>query len=201
MMCRFIKQQCEANNVRVPLIIYEFDPMHVSTKPPSGDINLTPDFFNGGVVPLKGANTSLEFQWLVEARGAWSPSEKVQQKGRKPNWARERDRVIAAAYLGEIEFDQQAVKHWFEGARDLQSVCDRMVCFVHPVDQAMTDEISSDVGSDNLRNFIVSMSEQLGIDTIPWTDFDLVPEDFLDVNHMNARGGREKLSRQLARML
>jgi hypothetical protein len=175
--------------------------MHVSTVPPSGDINLGPDFFNGGVVPLRGANTSLEFQWLADNKGAWTPSEKVQQKGRKPNWARNRDRVIAAAYLGDIEFDSQAVEHWFAGARDLQSICDRMLCFVHPVDQAMTDEISGECGSENLREFISAMSDRLDIEVLPWTDFDLVPDDYLDVNHMNARGGREKLSRQLAQMI
>ena len=40
--------------------------------------------------------------------------------------------------------------------------------------------------------------QQLGIEVIPWESFDLEPADFLDINHMNARGGREKLSRQLA---
>ena len=185
----------------MPLIIYEFDPMHVSTTPPSGDINLGPDFFNGRVVPLRGANTSIEFQWLVEAKGAWSPSDKVQQKGRKPNWARKRDRVIAAAYLGDIEFDPQATGDWLDGGRALQSVCDRMLCFIHPVDRAMTEEICHECGGDSLENFVQIIRSELGITVLPWTDFDLVPDDFLDVNHMNARGGREKLSRQLARMI
>ena len=201
MMCRFIAEQCAAKNVQVPLVLYEFDPMHVSTVPPSGDINLGPDFFNGGVVPLRGANTSIEFQWLVDAKGAWSPSEKVQEKGRKPNWARKRDRVIAAAYLGDIEFDAQATQHWFAGGRALQSICDRMVCFIHPVDSAMTDEIESEVGGESLQNFIAGISTELGIDVFPWDGYELAPEDFLDVNHMNARGGREKLSRQLAAKL
>ena len=198
MMCQFIAEQCAAHGAQVPLVVYEFDPMHVSTTPPSGDINLGPDFFNGGVVPLRGANTSIEFQWLVDAKGAWSPSEKVQEKGRKPNWARKRDRVIAAAYLGEIDFDEQATRHWFAGGRALQSCCDRMVCFIHPVDSAMTAEIQAEVSSDALKCFTDSIGAELGIDVLPWDEFALAPEDFLDVNHMNARGGREKLSRQLA---
>jgi acyl carrier protein len=201
MMCRFIQQQVAAQNLRVPLIIYEFDPMHVSTTPPSGDINLGRDFFNGGVVPLRGANTSIEFQWLIETQGAWSPSEKVQKKGRKPNWARKRDREIAAAYLGDIEFDSQATRHWLEGGRALQSICDRMVCFIHPVDSAMTDEIRGECGRETLNEFIAWIGQELGIEVLPWTGFELAPEDFLDVNHMNARGGREKLSRQLAAMV
>lgn len=198
MMCQFIAGQCAAYGANVPLVVYEFDPMHISTTPPSGDINLGPDFFSGGVVPLRGANTSVEFQWLIEAKGAWSPSEKVQEKGRKPNWARKRDRVIAAAYLGEIEFDDQAARHWFAGGRALQSCCNRMVCFIHPVDSTMTAEIQAEVGSDALARFIASIRAELGIDVLPWDEFALVPDDFLDVNHMNARGGREKLSRQLA---
>lgn len=201
MMCRFISEQCAARQLRVPLIIYEFDPMHVSTAPPSGDINLGPDFFNGGVVPLRGANTSIEFQWLAEKQGAWSPSEKVQQKGRKPNWARKRDRVIAAAYLGDIEFDAGAMRHWLEGGRALQAVCDRMVCFIHPVDSEMTDEIRGEAGGPALDNQLALIGKELKIDVLPWTDFELEPRDFLDVNHMNARGGREKLSRQLAGMV
>lgn len=201
MLCHFIKAQCDAARVKVPLIVYEFDPMHLSTTPPSGDINLGPDFFNGGVVPLRGANTSLEFQWLVEAKGAWSPSDKVSKKDRKPNWVRKRDRVIAASYLGEIEFEQRSVEHWFNGARALQSVADQMVCFVHPADRVMIDEIRGECGTDRLDQFIHDINEELGVRTLPWEGFELEPGDFLDINHMNARGGREKLSRQLAQML
>ncbi len=201
MLCQFIKQQCEVARVRVPLIVYELDPMHLSTTPPSGDINLGPDFFNGGVVPLRGANTSLEFQWLVEAKGAWSPSDKVSNKDRKPNWVRKRDRVIAATYLGEIDFAARSVEHWFNGARALLSIAERVVCFVHPADHVMIDEIKDECGTDKIDVFIRKIDAELGIQTLAWQEFHLEPDDFLDINHMNARGGREKLSRQLARML
>jgi len=106
--------------------------------------------------------------------------------------------VIAAAYLGDIEFDPQATQHWFAGGRALQTVCDRMICFIHPVDSAMTDEIEGEVGSDSLQEFVAGITAELGIEVLPWRGYELTPEDFLDVNHMNARGGREKLSRQLA---
>jgi hypothetical protein len=198
MMCEFIRERCEAAGVRLPLVIYEFDPMHISTTPPSGDINLTRDFFAGNVVSLRGKNTSLEFQWLPETRGAWNAPDEARQKERKPNWVRKRDRVIAGAYLGEIEFEPASVDHWFEGARQLQRVSDRMICFLHPADREMTDEIEDHRGSDRLAEFSAQIEETLGIDVIDWRSFDLDPDDFLDINHMNARGGREKLSRQLA---
>lgn len=201
MMCEFIRAQCQAANVRVPLIIYEFDPMHLSTTPPSGDINLGPDYFAGNVISLRGANTSPEFQWLVDTSGAWNAPDESKQKNRKPNWVRERDRVIAGAYLGEIEFDQRAVKDWFDGARALQAVSDNMVCFLHPADSTMTDEIKDTCGSDRLKEFTHDIRERLGISMLSWEAFDLEPTDFLDINHMNARGGREKLSRQLAAMI
>jgi len=201
MMCEFIKDQCAAANVRVPLLIYEFDPMHLSTTPPSGDINLGPDFFAGNVISLRGANTSPEFQWLVETKGAWNAPDEAKQKDRKPNWVRDRDRVIAGVYLGEVEFDKQAVDNWFAGARALQSICDDMVCFLHPADRTMTDEIKASCGSDNLKEFTRDIGQKLGIKMLEWEAFDLEPADFLDINHMNARGGREKLSRQLATMI
>ena len=114
---------------------------------------------------------------------------------------RERDRVIAGAFLGEVEFDQKLVDFWYGGARALQEVSDQMVCFVHPVDQTMLDEIRDSCGSDRLDTFMDEISRQLGIDVIDWQSFELQPDDFLDINHMNARGGRAKLSRQLARMI
>jgi len=201
MICKFIKDQCVAADVRVPLIIYEFDPMHLSTTPPSGDINLGPDFFEGNVVSLRGTNTSPEFQWLVETKGAWNAPDEAKQKDRKPNWVRDRDRVIAGAYLGEIEFDQDSVGHWFDGARALQTISDRMVCFLHPADRTMTDEIKGTCGSDRLVDFADDIDRKLGVAMLSWEAFDLEPADFLDINHMNARGGREKLSRQLANMV
>jgi acyl carrier protein len=201
MMCRFIREQCEAAGVRVPLVIYEFDPMHISTTPPSGDIHLSKDFFEGNVVSLRGKNTSLEFQWLADTRGAWNAPDEARQKERKPNWVRERDRIIAGAYLGDIEFEPTAVDLWYEGARALQQVSDQMVCFLHPADQTMTDEIKDSCGSQALETFTSDIETTLGIEVLDWRSFDLQPDDFLDVNHMNARGGREKLSRQLAGMV
>ena len=36
---------------------------------------------------------------------------------------------------------------------------------------------------------------------LPWEDFELESDEYFDVNHANARGGRERLSRQLVDML
>ncbi|MEM7431451.1 MAG: non-ribosomal peptide synthetase [Pseudomonadota bacterium] len=198
LMCDFIRKCCVDAGARVPIIVYEFDPMHICTVPPSGDIGLGRDYFDGNVVSLRNNRTSLEFQWREEADGAWNPPDTARQKDRKPNWVRKRDRVIAAAYLGDIEFEPKAVASWFAGARALQQVSDRMVCFVHPVDREMTDAIDADVGSDRLDDFLRHVEQELNIAVIDWRSFDLEPADFLDINHMNARGGREKLSRQLA---
>lgn len=198
MMCRFIREQCEKAGVRIPLVIYEFDPMQVSTTPPSGDINLGSDYFEGNVISLRGANTSPEFQWLVDTRGAWNAPDEARQKQRKPNWVRERDREIAGVYLGVVEFAPGAVAAWFEGARELQAIANRVICFLHPADREMTDEIRDEVGGSALTDFAADIASKLGVEVLPWKSFDLEPSDFLDINHMNARGGREKLSRQLA---
>ena len=200
-LCTFIRRQCEQADVRIPLLVYELDPMHISTTPPRGDINLDADFFSGNVLPLRGGRTNPEFEWLPETRGAWNAPEEARQKDRKPNWVRERDRVVAAAYLGDIEFERDAVAHWFDAARALQAISERMVCFIHPADRTMIDEIRDSISSDRLAQFIADVEATLGIKVLPWEAFELEPDDFLDINHMNARGGREKLSRQLAAML
>lgn len=201
MMCEFISSQCKRAGARVPLILYELDPMHLSTTPPSGDINLGPDFFSGNVISLSGGRTNPEFEWLVDSAGAWNAPDEARQKDRKPNWIRERDRVIAGVYLGEVEFSSQAVSDWYAGAHALQSISESLVCFIHPADREMTDELEGSCGSDKLKKLIHRVGEELDIRVLPWEAFNLEPADFLDINHMNARGGREKLSRQLATMI
>jgi hypothetical protein len=175
--------------------------MVVSTTPPRGDRALGADFFSGKVLSLSGSRVNREFRWLIETSGAWNAPEVARQKTRKPNWARERDLVIARAFLGEVEFEQKTVDEWLAGAIALQEISDNVICFVHPVDQQMTSELKDTDGSDILTRFADDLSAGHGIATIPWHTFNLEPDDFLDINHMNARGGREKLSRQLAAML
>jgi len=202
MMTQFIKEQCQRAGVRCPLVIYEFDPMHVSTSPPSGDINLTRDFFSGNVVSLRGGKTDPELEWLVDTAGAWNASEDTRQKRRqKPKWLRNRGEVIAAAYLGEIEFNDVLVEDWYAAAANLQSVADTVVCFVHPVAATVVDALPAGSGSDRLQQFLSEVTARTGIRVLPWQDFELKTDEYFDVNHANARGGRERLSRQLVDML
>ena len=72
---------------------------------------------------------------------------------------------------------------------------------MHPPDREMTSEIADEVGGDRLAKFTQEITEKLGIEVLSMESFNLEPEDYLDINHVNARGGREKLSRQLAEML
>jgi amino acid adenylation domain-containing protein len=202
MMTQFIKEQWQQTGARCGLVLYEFDPMHVSTSPPSGDINLTKDFFTGNVVSLRSGKTDPELEWLADTAGAWNASEDTRQKRRqKPKWMRNRGEVIAAAYLGDIEFNEALVEDWYAAAADLQSVADAVVCFVHPVDAAVIADLPAGTGSDRLSDFLRDVTARTGIRVLPWQDFQLSSDEYFDVNHANARGGRETLSRQLVEML
>ncbi|MGA8204537.1 MAG: hypothetical protein WB812_08470, partial [Woeseiaceae bacterium] len=52
-----------------------------------------------------------------------------------------------------------------------------------------------------LHRLTRELGEQLDAPMLPWEEFDLDPADYLDINHMNARGGRDHLSGQLAAMV
>ncbi|NIS91390.1 MAG: amino acid adenylation domain-containing protein [Woeseiaceae bacterium] len=201
MLWEFVRDQCLAAGVRFPLVVYEFDVMLASTRPPSGDIDLGPDYFSGNVISLRGKRTSPEFQWLPETAGAWNAPDEDRQKARKPKWARARDEEIARAYFGEIDFDPVAIADWLRGGRALLEVADRLVVFVHPADREMLEELERSGGPDRLAEVLDDAVGRLGVEVLPWQEFDLAPECYLDINHMNARGGREELSRQLANML
>jgi amino acid adenylation domain-containing protein len=201
-LCEFVRDQCLAAHVRIPLVIYELDVMQVSTTPPAGEIDLGPEYFSGRIRSSSG-NTNREFEWDVATAGDWNchVTDACVQV-RQPEWLRARDRVVAAAYVGQIEFVREAVDDWYAGARALQKVCDRMFGFVPPADQALTGQIeSSRGGTDNLSRFTAEAEARLGIAFLPWRAFELTPADFLDINHLNAHGGRAKFSRQLAHLL
>ena len=171
-------------------------------SPPSGDINLSRDFFSGNVVSLRGGKTDPELEWLIDTAGAWNASQDTRQKRRqKPKWLRNRGEVIAAAYLGDIEFNAALVEDWYAAAADLQSVADAVVCFVHPADAAVIAQLPEDTGSDRLRDFLRGVTARTGMRVLPWQGFELESDHYFDVNHANARGGRERLSRQLVEML
>jgi hypothetical protein len=109
--------------------------------------------------------------------------------------------TIQKIKMDGFEFAPDAVRHWFDAARALQAVAERLVCFIHPADRTMTDELKDGVSSDALTRFTQEIASTLGVEVLAWDTYDLQPDDFLDINHMNARGGREKLSRQLAAKL
>ncbi len=201
MLWEFVREKCLAAGVRLPIVVYEFDVMLASTRPPSGDINLGPDYFSGDIISLRGSRTSPEFQWLAETAGAWNAPAEGRQKARKPKWARARDEEIARAYLGEIDFDPVAIADWLRGGRALMDVADRLIVFVHPADREMLEELERGSGPDHLAEVLADATGRLGAEVMPWQEFDLGPDCYLDINHMNARGGREELSRQLADVL
>jgi hypothetical protein len=76
-----------------------------------------------------------------------------------------------------------------------------LVVFVHPADREMLEELERRGGPDRLAEVLADGVGRLGAEVLPWQEFDLGPDCYLDINHMNARGGREELSRQLANML
>lgn len=197
-VCEFMSSVARERGLRFPLAIWEFDPMHVSTTPPSGDIALTRDFFRRHIEPRATSTTAAEFDWRIESRGAWNPADASLAKARRPNWARKRDHLIARAYQGALEIDEARLSEWFAGAEALLSVSDRLVCFVHPADIAMLTEVEVRQLPDRLADTLEHIADRLQIEVLRWWDFDLGSADFLDINHVNAVTGRDKVTRQLA---
>ncbi len=200
-ICEFIRDRCRARNVRMPLVIWEFDPMHVSVSPPHGDIALGPDFFSGTLTSRPLGSVAPEFEWHPEIGGIWEAHAEDPAKARRPNWARERDTVIASAYMGRLEMASERLSHWHAGARALAQVSDRVVCFVHPADRAMLAEMEDRSEGPHLRRELDRISRELGIEVLDWEQFDLASDDFLDINHTNAQRGRAKLTEQTARQV
>ncbi|MEM7752317.1 MAG: non-ribosomal peptide synthetase [Pseudomonadota bacterium] len=199
-ICRFIKEQCKAASKDLPLVLYEFDPMHCSISPPSGDISLGPEFFSGKMKVQSSVSAAREFEWNPAAGGAWQPETLDTAQERRPEWARKREHLVAQAYLGGLAFDPARLVHWQGGARELQGVTEHVVGFIHPADKAMLDQVTDRPNDNALANVQRDLRNRLGLSFVPWDGFDLAPEDFMNINHANPKG-RARLSEQLARYL
>ncbi len=199
-ICHFVRRECEAAGQRLALVLYEFDPMHISTTPPSGDISLGPEFFTGKMRVETNVSAAREFEWVPEAGGAWQPEMSDTAQERRPEWAKKRERLIAEAYLGDIAFDPQRLALWQSGARELRHVSDKILGFVHPADQAMLDQVVERPTKDALQETLQSIHDRLDIAFVPWNAFTLEPDDYMNINHANPRG-RARLSEQLAAYL
>ena len=196
-ICAFIRDECHRASIRVPLVIWEFDPMHVSTTPPAGDIMLGPEYFAAAPDRLADADVAGEFDWSPEVGGAWLPPAHQLQVKRQPDWLRQRDLLIARAYRGDFSLDLARFEAWKGGANALRDTADRVVCFLPPADQSMLDEVQSDTQLDTLAKALTEISNDLSMEVIPSEVFKLDRGDFLDINHANATG-RHTLTRQMS---
>lgn len=201
LICSFIRDCCRQQRLRLPAVIYEIDPMQISVLPPKGDINLGPDHFAGRVKSYADGEIDKEFIWDPASRGAWIYNLSSAQQKQRPNWEKKRDYEIARTYLGDVDFVQSRIDSWIEGAEILRTIADRVVCFIHPINIGMTDNISNQYNGDRFTAVLRQLSDVPGLELIAWEDFRLEDTDYLNINHVNPWSGMPDLSRQLARLI
>ncbi len=199
-ICGFIRACCEEEGARLPLVIYELDPMHISVLPPKGDINLGPDHFSGRIRSYADNTPDREFSWRAESGGAAGFNVEAMRQRLRPKWEREREYEIARTFLGDVPFNQDAIADWLDGASALAAVSDRVVGLVHPLDPVMIHEVADRWRGDNYATALKVIRESSGVQLIAWEDFRLDQADFLNINHVNPWSGSPKLTMQLAGM-
>lgn len=200
-ICQFIRHQCEAAGVRMPLAIYELDPMLVSTVPPSGDLKLVDTDFEAGFVTSDAMGG--DFRWVPERSGSPVTDQGNRQlmPRSRSNWKFEREREIARVYAGDIEMQGEACEAWLTGLEELRKVADRICVFIHPLDvkAAGTTEIAP--SERHWQRMLEALEHQADARFIYPEVFELDSEDFLDLNHVLVGPGSTKLTEQLAHLL
>lgn len=194
----WVAQTCRRAGVRPAVVLYELDPAQVSVLPGRGDAQLPEAFFNGEVEPYPDGRYTPDFEWSPGARGAWVHDLAAANGKRKANWERERDTEVARIYAGDVPFVPSAVEAWATGLRALQTVAARVVVFIHPVNQAMLQELPARFRGDRFDALLRRIAAMDGVELIVPDGFELEDADFLDINHVNPGAGRPRLTRQLA---
>ena len=93
------------------------------------------------------------------------------------------------------------IEDWSKGILTLTAVADRTVCFIHPADPAMLAELRPEHRGERYAAIEKTVAALPGIELVPVAAFDLTGEDFSDINHVEPRTGRAKMTRQLARAI
>jgi hypothetical protein len=197
----WLAQACRHAGVRPALVLYELDPAQVSVLPGRGDAQLPEAFFSGALEPYPDGHFTPDFEWSVDARGAWVHDLPASKSKRKANWERERDTEVARIYAGDVPFVPAAIDAWLTGLRALQGVAARVAVFIHPVNPTMMQELPARFRGDRFDALLRRLGAMEGVEIIAPDGFALEDGDYLDINHVNPGSGRPKLSRQLAQRL
>ncbi|MBX7249191.1 MAG: non-ribosomal peptide synthetase [Caulobacteraceae bacterium] len=200
-LCLYVREECRRAGRRLAAAIFELDPMHVSVLPPKADIELPEAFFTGEMTAYAEGELDAGFEWVASARGGWIYTrDPVSQKVR-PKWERKRDLEVARAYAGDVEMLPAMIETWSEGIRILADVADRTICFIHPPDPAMIAELPPRHRGERYAAVEAAVAAIPGLELVPVAAYDLTGEDFSDINHVEPRLGRARMTRQLARAI
>jgi amino acid adenylation domain-containing protein len=200
-LAAYISECCERAGMRLAIAVYEFDPTRMSVLPVNYELDLPEGFFSGAVQPFADGALKPEFEWSAEAQGTWIHDEVTTKGKRRPNWEKDRDYEVARTYAGSIEFVPSKVRIWSDSIAAISAVADRTLCFVHPINRAMMDQLGAEHRGERFDTLLRQIAATPGVETIPWQHFELTDADFLDLNHLNPMSGRPALSAQLARWI
>ncbi len=200
-VCAFVRDTCKSVGMRMPIVIYELDPMHISVTPPKGDLNLSRDHFSGRIKPQSTGELDPEFDWDAESGGLWAHNDDSTRRRLRPKWEKDRDYEIARTYLGDVDFKFEELDDWFRGAAALKEVADRVICFIHPADQTMTRALAAEYQGDRFEELLARLRANADIELMPMDGFELGDDDFMNINHVNPWQGMAALSRQMARLV
>ncbi len=204
-VCDFVCRQCEVVEHRIPMAIYELDPMLLSVIPPAGSIRLTAQHFTGDVLPSDELGG--DFSWISARAGAPNIAKRMVQDSTTgngklmPAWKLKRESEVRQVFLGLVETNQVAVDFWLTGLRHLQAVTDRVIVFVHPIDRRYLSSTGSKGPANNWLSLYESLVSSLDAHFVDWEAFEMQASDFSDVNHVYPGAGSEKLTSQLASMI
>jgi len=197
----FIRDCCNQEGVRAPLILYELDPMLLSVIPQQDDIGLGPEYFSGKFKSSTDNRLPKELNWQAESRGTGNYNIDALRQRLRPTWENKRELEVLRTYMGDVSFNEEAITAWLEGIKILSTITDRLVGFIHPLDPAMVNAAADRWRGDKYITMLKDIQERSQIEIIPWEDFGLDTSDFININHVNSWTGTQKLTAQLAKKL
>jgi len=199
-ICRHIAGVLDGAGRRPVHVLWEFDPLHVIDRNGAGEAALPEAAFDGRIGRPASAALRPEFRWDQAARGRIDYAPDAARERRSSGWLGDREARILRAYGGQEPPVPAKLAAWREGLDTLAALAGRVSVFVHPLDAARARALSRD-GSLCIDLPLAALTQGTTAALLDPGSFRLEPEDFLDLNHVNAVRGCARITRQIAQMM
>ncbi len=187
----------------VAFIIYELELSQLSTLPTGRELEVVKAYLNGGLILTPNPSPDPSNRWDPATHGTIRAPRQGERTDRPevaeltPNWSQRREKEIVSIYAGEVDFVDDEIAAWLQGAEIVKAMTPNVLSFISPINIQRANETNLADPANRVGQLLRRVRADANVPVILHRDFRMKVADFKTYNHMNGSSGMFSLSRQL----